>query len=80
MGYRNSPSPVGDDNYYNFVLPQSSKNVVAAGVSYRQDFWRAAFALEYHAGAERRISQTDEMDGKHLDDLLIPSLSFTYAF
>jgi long-chain fatty acid transport protein len=80
LGYRNSPSPAGDDEYYNFVLPQSSKNVVAAGVSYRQDFWRAAFALEYYAGAERRISQTEDMDGKHLDDLLIPSLSFTYAF
>ncbi len=80
LGYRSSPSPVGDDDYYNFVLPQSSKNVVAAGVNYRQDFWRAAFALEYHAGAERRISQTYDMDGKHLDDLLIPSLSFTYAF
>jgi len=80
LGYRNSPSPVGDDDYYNFVLPQSSKNVVAAGVNYRQDFWRAAFALEYHAGVERRISQTYDMDGKHLDDLLIPSLSFTYAF
>ncbi len=79
MGYRNSPSPVPDESY-NFILPQSSKNVLAAGVSYRQDFWRAAFALEYHAGVERRISQTHDMDGKHLDDLLIPSLSFTYAF
>jgi long-chain fatty acid transport protein len=84
LGYRSSPSPAGDDEYYNFVMPESSKNVVAAGVSYRQDFWRAAFALEYHAGAERRIrnteDMTEDMDGKHLDDLLIPSLSFTYAF
>ncbi len=79
MGYRNSPSPVGDDDY-NFVLPQSSKNVVAAGVSYRQDFWRAAFALEYQAGADRVIREMKDMDGKHLDDLFIPSLSFTYAF
>ncbi len=80
LGYRNSPSPAGDDEYYNFVMPESSKNVVAAGVSYRQDFWRAAFALEYHAGAERVIRNTEDMDGQHLDDLLIPSLSFTYAF
>jgi long-subunit fatty acid transport protein len=80
LGYRNSPSPAEDDDYYNFVLPQSSKNVVAAGVSYRQDFWRAAFALEYHTGTERIIRETADMDGKHLDDLLIPSLSFTYAF
>jgi long-chain fatty acid transport protein len=80
MGYRNSPSPVGDDDYYNFVLPQSSKDVVGAGVSYRQDFWRAAFSLEYHVGAERMIRETEDMNGKHLDDVLIPSLSFTYAF
>ncbi len=80
MGYRNSPSPVGDDSYYNFVFPQSSKDVVAAGVSYRQDFWRAAFAIEYHTGAERIIRETEDMNGKHIDDLLIPSLSFTYAF
>jgi long-chain fatty acid transport protein len=80
LGYRNSPSPVGDDDYYDFVLPQSSKNVVAAGVSYRQDFWRAAFVLEYHTGDERMIQETEDMNGKHLDDLLIPSLSFTYAF
>jgi len=80
LGYRNSPSPVGDDNYYNFVLPQSSKDIVAGGVSYRQDFWRAAFSVEYHVGAERIIRETEYMDGKHLDDVLIPSLSFTYAF
>ncbi len=83
LGYRNSPSPVGDDNYYDFVLPQSSKDVVAAGVSYRQDFWRAAFAIEYHTGDERMIRDTEDitnMNGKHLDDVLIPSLSFTYAF
>ncbi len=80
LGYRNSPSPAEDDDYYNFILPQSSKNVVAAGVSYRQDFWRAAFALEYHTGTERIIRETPDMNGKHLDDLLIPSLSFTYAF
>jgi long-chain fatty acid transport protein len=79
LGYRNSPSPVSDENY-DFVMPQTAKNVLAGGVTYRQDFWRASFALEYHAGDERRIVGSDEMDGKHVEDLLIPSLSFTYAF
>ena len=39
-----------------------------------------AFTLEYHAGDERRVVQTADMNGKHVEDLLIPSLSFTYAF
>ena len=85
MGYRNSPSPVpeGRDDWidtYDFILPQTAKNVMSMGVTYRQDFWRASFGLEYHAGQERRITQTADMNGKHIDDLLIPSLSFTYAF
>jgi long-subunit fatty acid transport protein len=79
LGYRNSPSPAPDDTY-NFVLPLSSKNVITGGVSYRQDFWRASFTLEYQAGDERRLLGTDDMNGKHVDDALIPSLSFTYAF
>lgn len=79
VGYRNSPSPVSDESY-DFVMPQSSKNVVSGGVTYRQDYWRASFALEYQAGDERRIVGTEDMNGKHVEDLLIPSLSFTYAF
>ena len=79
MGYRSAPSPVADE-YYDFVMPQTAKNVIGMGVTYRQDFWRASFALEYHAGDERRIVGTDDMNGKHIEDLLIPSLSFTYAF
>ena len=79
MGYRNAPSPVADKDY-DFVMPQATKNVIGMGVTYRQDFWRASFALEYHAGDERRIVGTDDMNGKHIEDLLIPSLSFTYAF
>ena len=79
LGYRNSPTPAPDETY-DFLLPQTDKNVVGMGVTYLQDFWRASFALEYHAGAERNISGTYDMNGKHLEDLLIPSLSFTYAF
>ncbi|MCK4409399.1 MAG: outer membrane protein transport protein, partial [Candidatus Eisenbacteria sp.] len=79
LGYRNSPSPVPDTTY-DFLMPQSAKNVIGMGVTYRQDFWRASFALEYHAGDRRTLVQTEDMNGKHVDDLLIPSLSFTYAF
>ncbi|MFH1690909.1 MAG: outer membrane protein transport protein [Candidatus Eisenbacteria bacterium] len=79
MGYRNSPSPVPDETY-DFLMPQSSKNVISGGVSYRQDYWRASFALEYQAGDERRIVGTEDMNGKHVEDLLVPSLSFTYSF
>ncbi len=79
LGYRNSPSPAPDSTY-DFVMPQSAKNVIGLGVTYRQDFWRAAFAVEYQAGDKRTIAETTDMDGKHLDDILIPSLSFTYAF
>ncbi len=79
LGYKNSPSPAPDSTY-DFVMPQSAKNIIGLGVTYRQDFWRAAFAVEYQAGDKRTISETTDMDGKHLDDILIPSLSFTYAF
>ncbi len=79
LGYRNSPSPVADE-HYDFLMPMSAKNVLAGGVTYRQDFWRASFTLEYHAGDERRLVGTDNMDGKHVEDLLVPSLSLTYAF
>ena len=61
-------------------MPQTDKNVIGMGVTYRQDSWRASFALEYHTGDQRMIEGTDDMNGKHIEDLLIPSLSFTYAF
>ena len=79
LGYRNSPSPAPDITY-NFIMPQSAKNVMGLGVTYRQDFWLASFGLEYHAGDKREIAETEDMNGKHVDDLLIPSLAFTYAF
>jgi long-chain fatty acid transport protein len=81
LGYRNSPTPAPDETY-DFVLPQTDKNVIAGGVTYLQDFWRASLAIEYHAGDERNIpvSANEDMRGKHVEDLFIPSLSFTYAF
>jgi len=79
MGYRNSPSPVPDDTY-DFVMPFSSKNTIGLGCTIRQDFWRASIGLEYQAGDERNVSGTDDMNGKHVEDTLVPSLSFTYAF
>ena len=79
LGYRNSPSPAPDATY-NFILPQSAKNVIGLGVTYRQDFWLASFGLEYLAGDKLEITGTEDMNGKHVDDLLIPSLAFTYAF
>jgi long-chain fatty acid transport protein len=80
LGYRSSPSPSPDETY-DFVLPMTGKNVIATGVTYRQDFWRATFALEYQAGDKRRLTgTTSDMSGSHVEDLLVPSLSFTYAF
>jgi len=79
LGYRNSPTPAPDETY-DFVLPQTDKNIIGMGVTYLQDFWRASLAFEYHAGAERNLTGTHDMDGKHIEDLFIPSLSFTYAF
>jgi len=79
LGYRNAPSPAPDVTYY-FLMPQTTKNIVGFGVTYLQDFWRASFALEYHVGDDRRIQWTDEVNEKHVEDVLIPSLSFTYAF
>jgi hypothetical protein len=54
--------------------------VVGMGATISQDFWRASFALEYQAGTERNISGTTGMNGKHVEDVIVPSLSFTYAF
>ena len=79
LGYRNSPSPSPNETY-DFVMPMSSRNAITVGMTYRQDVWDASFGLEYQAGDPRRLSGTDDMDGKHLDDLLMPTLSFTYAF
>jgi long-chain fatty acid transport protein len=79
LGYRNSPSPVPDESF-DFVMPQSDMNVVSMGATFRQDFWRASVSLEYQAGAERNIVGTYDMNGKHVEDVVVPSLSFTYAF
>lgn len=81
MGYRYSPNPAPNSTY-DFIMPQTTKNVIGMGVTYYQDFWRASFGLEYHAGDTRNITpaQNEAMRGKHVEDLLVPTLSFTYAF
>jgi len=85
LGYRNVPDPVPDDTY-DFVAPQSQKNVVTLGFGYRQDVWTLDFALEYYMGDERSFELEPwewyghNKQGKHLDDLIVPSLAFTYGF
>jgi long-chain fatty acid transport protein len=79
LGYRSEPSPTPDETF-NFMMPQTDKSVVSVGASYRHDFWRAAFALEYQASETLRFSDQGDMNGKHLEDRLVPMLSLTYAF
>lgn len=79
MGYRLMPSPVPDATF-DFVMPMSTKSAFSFGVGYRSDVWTLDLALVYQTGEKRRIEGTDYMNGKHLDDILVPSLSFTYGF
>lgn len=80
LGYRMSPSPVPDSTF-DFVMPMSRKSVFTCGVGYRSDVWTLDAALVYQTGEKRRLEGTDNnMDGKQLDDILSPSLSFTYRF
>jgi long-subunit fatty acid transport protein len=79
LGYRNSKSPVPTDTY-DFVMPAANTNTIGLGLTYRQDFWRFAAALEYQAGDSLDLEDTAEMNGKHMTDVLAPSLSLTYAF
>ena len=44
------------------------------------DVWTLDVTLAYQAGERRNLKGTGNMDGKHLDDIMIPSLSFTYGF
>jgi len=79
LGYRSVPTPV-DDETFSFTMPMSQKSIFSFGVGYRSDVWRLDASLEYHTGDKRRLTGTSYMDGKHLDDVMIPSLSFTYGF
>jgi len=79
VGYRSMPTPVTDE-MFDFVMPMSQKSVFSFGVGYRSDVWRLDAALAYQSGDKRRLEGTQFMDGKHLDDVMIPSLSFTYGF
>lgn len=72
-----SPSP---DETYNFLLPLANRNNVSMGVRVRRDVWRFDVSLAYGIGDARQISGSATMDGKHLEDLLVPSLALTYGF
>ncbi len=79
MGYRLMPSPVPDETF-DFVMPMSSKSAFSLGVSYRSDVWTLDVGAVYQSGEKRRITGTEAMNGKHLDDVVVPSISFTYGF
>jgi long-chain fatty acid transport protein len=88
LGYRNVPTPAPDSTY-DFVLPQTDKNVIGLGVGYRQDVWRMDFCLEYQLGQSRvydvkkrvyTLSGVEDITDKNFEDILVPSLSFTYGF
>ncbi len=79
LGYRLMPSPVPDETV-DFVMPMSTKSAFSFGVGYRSDVWTLDASVVYQSGEKRQITGTETMNGKHLDDMLVPSLSFTYGF
>lgn len=89
FGYRSSPSPAPDETY-DFVLPQTDKRVISFGVGYRQDVWSMDFCLEYQLGQAREFdvaenvftigTNGEDITDKNFEDVMIPSLSFTYGF
>jgi long-chain fatty acid transport protein len=88
FGYRRIPSPAPDETY-DFVLPQTDKDVLSFGVGYRQDVWSMDFCLEYRLGQAREYEVTkitlpngaeEYITDKHFEDVMVPSLSFTYGF
>ena len=79
LGYRSIPTPIPDDTF-DFVLPMSQKSQFSVGLGYRSDVWTLDVTLAYQAGEKRQLTDTFAMNGKHLDDMMIPSLSFTYGF
>lgn len=88
FGYRNVPTPAPDDTY-DFVIPQTDKNVISFGVGYRQDVWSLDACLEYQLGQSRvyevanrvfTLSGIEDITDKNFEDIMVPSLSFTYGF
>jgi len=89
MGYRNAPSPAPDETY-DFFIPQTDKSVVSFGIGYRQDVWSMDFCLEYQLGVAREFevaknvftigTNGEDVTDKNFEDIMIPSLSFTYGF
>jgi long-chain fatty acid transport protein len=88
LGYRSAPTPAPDETY-DFVVPQTDKNVISFGIGYRQDVWSMDFCLEYQLGQERvypvqdnvfTLTGVESITDKHFEDVMVPSLSFTYGF
>jgi long-chain fatty acid transport protein len=87
-GYRKIPDPAPDETY-DFVLPQNGKDVISFGVGYRQDVWSLDLCLEYQLGQAREFLVVNDLitvggirdvTDKNFEDIMIPSLSFTYGF
>jgi long-chain fatty acid transport protein len=87
-GYRRAPTPAPDESY-DFVLPQTDKDVISFGVGYRQDVWRLDVSLQYQLGKAREflvandvitLNGVRDVSDKNFEDIMIPSLSFTYGF
>jgi long-chain fatty acid transport protein len=81
LGYRNVPNPC-DAEHYTALLPQTAKDVIGAGVTYRGDSWHVDLSMEYQAGRafEVPFDVNYESNGEYLDDLMTAGLSLTYAF
>jgi len=81
-GYRSVQSPAPEETY-TALLPATAKSVVGLGMSYRRDLWRLDVGLEYGLGTKVELDDDGDnwdMAGKHIDDAMVPSVSFTYLF
>jgi len=81
LGYRNVPTPC-DAEHYTVLLPQTAKDVIGAGVTYRGDSWHVDLSMEYQASQTFEVpaNVNYENNGEHVDDLMTAGLSLTYAF
>jgi long-chain fatty acid transport protein len=81
-GYRAVQSPAPEETY-TMLLPTTEKSVFGLGVTYRKDVWRLDIGLEYQIGTKLELDRDGDnwdMAGKNVDDIVTPSLSFTYLF
>lgn len=81
-GYRAVQSPAPDETY-TALLPTTEKSVLGLGVTYRRDVWRLDVGLEYLLGSRITLDRSGDnwdMAGKNVDDIMVPSVAFTYLF